>query len=140
MRQHKRGKILLERAFKIVVEDPKTLFYLGLCLEFCNDEARAYEVYRNYSKISRRSPFRRLMEARHVCLTQRVMRQQARALLMQERQLETGVLDPKTIAVCPFHYQGQNKVSARRLDYWNSKPHTQSSILGYGKCPSCSST
>ena len=105
---YQRGKILLERALRLNPKDPETIFYYGLSLEFCNEEKRAFNVYRNYDKVSRQSRYRRMMQARYAFLTRKVMRQEARALLEQEGQLATRALSPKSIAVFPFSYQGSD--------------------------------
>ena len=105
---YKRGKILLERALRLNPKDPQTIFYYGFSLEFCNEEKRAFNVYRNYDKVPRLSRYRRMMQARYDFLTRKVMRQEAKALLSQEGQLGTKALSPKSIAVFPFSYQGSD--------------------------------
>ncbi|MFH1942506.1 MAG: CsgG/HfaB family protein [bacterium] len=105
---YERGKILLERSLRVNPRDPKTVFYYGLCHEFCNDDRRAFNVYRNYSKFSSASQYRRMMRARYDFLTRKLMREEAKALLGQEGQLATKTILPNAIAVFPFMYQGSD--------------------------------
>ena len=109
IQRYERGRILLERAYKLNPEDPKTLFYYGLSLEFCKNEQKAFDIYRNYEYVAYRSPYRRLMKERYNILSRRVMRQYAIDLLRQENLLKTQRLSPKAIIVFPFSYQGQNE-------------------------------
>ena len=107
-RRYERGKILLERSLKVNSRDPKTVFYYGLCHEFSNDDRRAFNVYRNYTKFSSASQYKRLMQARYDFLTRKLMREEARALLGQEGQLATKAVLPNAIAVFPFKYHGND--------------------------------
>ena len=106
--RYNRGRKILARTHKLNPKDPKTSFYYGLSLEFCNREKQAFDVYRNYVNFSLGSSYRRLMKARYNYLSNKVMRQEAKALLVQEERLQTQPLAPKTIAVLPFQYQGMN--------------------------------
>ena len=108
LRDYKRGRILLERTLRLNPQDPQTVFYYGLSLEFCNEEKRAFNVYRNYSKFPRLSRYRRMSQARYDFLNRKMMRQEAKALLRQEGQLGTKAFSPKSIAVFPFSYQGSD--------------------------------
>ena len=107
-RYYKRGKILLERALRQNPKDIQTIFYYGLSLEFCNEEKRAFTVYRNYDKFPRLSRYRRMMQARYDFLARKMMRQEARTLLSQEGKLGTKALSLNSIAVFPFSYQGND--------------------------------
>jgi tetratricopeptide (TPR) repeat protein len=107
-RDYKRGRILLERTLRINPQDPQTVFYYGLSLEFCNEEKRAFKVYRNYDKLPRLSRYRRMAQARYDFLNRKMMRQEAKALIRQEGQLGTKAFSPKSIAVFPFSYQGSD--------------------------------
>jgi len=72
----------LERALRLNPQDPQTIFYYGLSLEFCNEEKRAFNVYRNYDKFPRLSRYRRMEQARYDFLNRKMMRQEPSAVVL----------------------------------------------------------
>jgi len=109
VQRYDRGKILLERAYKLNDEDPEILYYYGLSLELCENEPNAFDIYRNYENVSYQSPFRRLMKDRYNHLSRQILKQYAQNLLLQEDQLNLPALSPQAIAVFPLSYQGKNE-------------------------------
>ena len=108
-RRYDRGRILLERAYKMKTDDPKTLFYYALSLEFCGKEQEAFSIYRRYEETAYQSHYRLLMKNRYNSLNRKRMKDYARQLLAQERLLDTQQLSPKSVVVFPFVYHGDNE-------------------------------
>ncbi|OPX34349.1 hypothetical protein B1H10_03865 [candidate division KSB1 bacterium 4484_188] len=108
-RQYAKAKDYLNRAYKASPKDAKTLLYLGLCLEFENNNEAALKFYEKYSEIPRYSPWREKLEGRYRWLTRQQIRQEMRKLLEQEAQLAAKRLSPKRIAVFPFTFSDGNK-------------------------------
>lgn len=97
---------LLIQAFRINPQNPQTLFYLGMNLEFANQEDNALKVYQKYADVSGLSPYRRLMEGRYHWLTREKIRHELQALAQEEERLSSEALSPNTLAIFPFIYQG----------------------------------
>lgn len=104
-----KAKEYLQKAFAENPQDPKTIFYYGMALEFRNEIKLAIKLHESYSKVSRLSPYRKLMQGRYIRLTREIMRIEMRALLKQEQQLSDENLSPNTVAVFPFSYEGNDK-------------------------------
>ncbi|MFQ5865025.1 MAG: CsgG/HfaB family protein [bacterium] len=107
--QYPLAKDYLQKAYVQNPEDPKTMFYLGMTLEFRNENQEALKIHERYIEVSRLSPYRRLMEGRYRRLSRDFIRQEIRTLLQQEQQLSEDRMAPKTIAVFPLTYQGKAK-------------------------------
>lgn len=107
------AKSFLQRAYAQSLKEARTAFYFGLTLEFLGESDWALSVQSTYRGYSALSPYRRLMEGRYRILLRSKIREQTRALLTQEQQLEQREVTPNTIAVFPLHYQGQDKKYAR---------------------------
>ena len=108
-RQYAKAKDYLTKAYKVNPQDAKTLFYLGLSLEFENKNQSALKIYGKYGEISRLSPWRKKMEGRYKWLTRQMIKQEMKALLRQEAQLGTERITPRTVAVFPLAYVGKEK-------------------------------
>ena len=108
-RQYANAKDYFAKAYEVNPQDAKTLFYLGLSLEFDNKNAEALKVYGRYTEIAKFSPWRRKMEGRYRWLTRQMIMQEMRALLQKEAQLGTERISSRAVAVFPFSYTGKNK-------------------------------
>lgn len=104
--QYPQAREYLQRASEAEKKDAKTLFYLGMTLEFQNDREGALSKYINYSDFSALSPYRKLMEGRYRALTLEIIRDQFQDLVAREDQLGDQPLSPATVAVFPLAYQG----------------------------------
>jgi tetratricopeptide (TPR) repeat protein len=115
-RQYPRARDYLQRASQTEKEDAKTLFYLGMTLEFQGDREEALSKYIRYSDFSVLSPYRKLMEGRYRGLTLQIIREQFQELVVREDQIGDQPLSPTTVAVFPLTYQsGDAKFSSLGL-------------------------
>ncbi|MFQ5823097.1 MAG: tetratricopeptide repeat protein [bacterium] len=99
----------LQKAYEYNPNDPKTMFYLGMTLEFQNKNQEALKIHEKFIEVSRLSPYRRLMEGRYRRLNREIIRQEIRTLLQQEQQLSEDRMTSKTIAIFPLIYQGKDE-------------------------------
>lgn len=106
VRKYELSQKLLIEAFRVNPQNPQTLFYLGMNLEFANQEENALKVYQKYVDVPRLSPYRRLMEGRYYWLTRENIRHELHALVKEEKTLSAEAPSPKTLAIFPFTYQG----------------------------------
>jgi tetratricopeptide (TPR) repeat protein len=106
--KYDKARLFLKRAGSLDPHDPRAQFYLGLTLEFNDQEKEAMDVYRNYPGIPLLSPYKRLMEARHYWLMQKSAREEIKALLQQEENLGLDSLSLDALAVFPLQYHGNN--------------------------------
>ena len=98
----------LKLAFEIDQEDPKTIFYNGLSLEFDRKDDQALRFYEKYPEVSRLSPYRNLLASRYVFLSRQMLREEMRKLVEQESEQTDIPLNENALAVFPFIYSGQN--------------------------------
>jgi tetratricopeptide (TPR) repeat protein len=98
----------LKSAYEIDQNDPKTIFYNGLSLEFDRRDDQALRLYEKYPEVSRLSPYRNLLESRYVFLSRQMLREEMRKLVQQEAEQTDIPLNENTLAVFPFIYSGQN--------------------------------
>jgi tetratricopeptide (TPR) repeat protein len=108
-RNNAQAEAYLRKAFVQNAQDPKTIFYLGMALEFQNKIDEALSYHQRYREVSRLSPYRRLMEGRYRRLGRDIARRELRALLQQERQLPESRMSARAIAVFPLRYLGKDK-------------------------------
>jgi len=111
-RQFQTARRALLQAFKRDTRDAKTLFYLGLVLEFEKRTNVAMAVYQTYRSAPRFSSYRKLMRARYYHLSRQSLQADMRALLQQEREFSAGSVAANAIAVFPLRYQGQDEEMA----------------------------
>lgn len=100
------AKLHLFRSYMRADDDPKTIFYYGLTLEYMGDVQGALAIYIHYSDVSSFSPYRKLIEGRYRALTREMIKQQFQSLLVNEQQLGAERMSPKAVAVFPLSYQG----------------------------------
>jgi len=106
-RQYAKAETYLQRANTLNPKDSKTNFYLGMTQEFLNKIPAALSYHEKYREAPRLSPYRRLMEGRYRRLTRRIVRDEMRALLLQEQQLSDSRMAPQGTAVFPLRYLGK---------------------------------
>jgi len=111
-RQFQTARRALMQAFKRDTRDAKTLFYLGLVLEFEQRTNLAMAVYQTYRSASRFSSYRKLMRARYYHLSRQSLQADMRALLQQEREFSADSISANAVAVFPLLYQGKNEEMA----------------------------
>ena len=99
----------LGKAYELDASDARTLFYLGMTLEFLNELPEALAIQRKYTQVSRLSPYRRLMAGRYHRIRRLLIRQELRNLLAREAQLSEKRMSTQTLAVFPLNYQGKDK-------------------------------
>lgn len=107
-KQYALAKERLARSYAQVADDPRTMFYYGMTLEYLNDTTGALAVYINYTELSPLSQFKKLIEARFRTLTQAVVKSQVRAALAAEATLGFDSLARTAVAVFPLKYQGSD--------------------------------
>ena len=105
-KQYPLAKGHLARAYEQIADDPRTVFYYGMTLEYLADIESALGVYIKYTDLSPSSQFRRLIEARFRTLTRQLVQQEVRAILAAEQRLNADSLSPTAVAVFSLKYQG----------------------------------
>lgn len=98
----------LERAFAQDPADPVTRFYYGLALETTGDAQGALRAYEGYVGVSRLSPYRRLLAGRYQWLIRKVVRAELQERLAADPAGTEANVEPGTVAVIPFTYQGED--------------------------------
>ncbi len=111
-RQYQTARRTLLQAFKRDTRDAKTLFYLGLVLEFEQRTNLAMAVYQTYRSAPRFSSYRKLMRARYALLSRQMLQAEMRALLQQEREFSAETISANAVAVFPLRYLGQDEEMA----------------------------
>ncbi len=107
--QHAKAEEVLRRAIQLSPGNGKSLFYLGLALEYQGRNTEALEVYGKYSAVDAMKEFAPLMEGRFYSLTREVTRAELRTRLANEQNLTTKEAAPNTVAVFPFQYRGTDE-------------------------------
>lgn len=110
--QYQVARRALLQAFKRDTRDAKTLFYLGLVLEFEKRTNLAMSVYQTHRSTPRFSSYRKLMRARYYQLSRQVLQNNTRALLAQEAETSTDSIVANAVAVFPLLYQGKDEEMA----------------------------
>ena len=111
-RQSQTARRALLQAFKRDTRDAKTLFYLGLVLEFEKRTNLARSIYQTHRTVPRFSSYRKLMRARYYQLTRQALQNDTRALLAQESEVSADSIVANAVAVFPLLYQGKNEEMA----------------------------
>lgn len=111
-RQYQTARRALLQAFKRDTRDAKTLFYLGLVLEFEKRTNLARSIYQTHRTVPRFSSYRKLMRARYYQLTRQALQNDTRALLAQESEVSADSIVANAVAVFPLLYQGKNEEMA----------------------------
>ena len=104
-----RAESYLQQAYSLNPNDPKTMFYHGISLEFLKRILEAQKIYQRFDEVSRLSSYRRLMQGRYHQLTREIVGREIRALIQQEERLGADRLQPNTIAIFPLGYEGKDK-------------------------------
>jgi TolB-like protein len=107
-RQYELARLNLYRSFMQVEDDPRTIFYYGMTLEYLGDVDGALRVYINYSDVAASSQYQKLIEGRYRTLTREAVQKQFQKLLADEQKLGTEKISPKAVAVFPLAYQGSD--------------------------------
>lgn len=111
-RQYQTARRALLQAFKRDTRDAKTLFYLGLVLEFEKRTTLARSIYQTHRTMPRFSSYRKLMRARYYQLTRQALQNDTRALLARESEVSADSIIANAVAVFPLLYQGKNEEMA----------------------------
>ena len=111
-RQYQTARRALLQVFKRDTRDAKTLFYLGLVLEFEKRTNLARSIYQTHRTVPRFSSYRKLMRARYYQLTRQALQNDTRALLAQESEVSADSIVANAVAVFPLLYQGKNEEMA----------------------------
>ena len=98
----------LEQAAKLDPRDGTTALYLGLTAEKQNDVPGAKAAYQSYVRYGRTSKIRTQLEARLAALTRQELTLLAKSAVAREQQVITQAGSPKTVAVMPLHFVGQD--------------------------------
>lgn len=105
-KNYKLARDYLQQALAKNPDDPRTLFFVGLSLEFERQEPLALKIYERYPEISRFSPYRKLMEGRYNFLNRQLLREEMRGLLKEEKEISTANISDTSVAIFPFIYRG----------------------------------
>jgi len=96
----------LRQAYVEDTADPKTLYYLGLVSEAEGDPEEALQFYGRFSTVSVRSPYRSLLQGRYEHVIRERLRAEVEQIAAREDSLTVGEASPRTVAVFPFTYLG----------------------------------
>jgi TolB-like protein/cytochrome c-type biogenesis protein CcmH/NrfG len=102
------ARATLEQAAKANPADGTTALYLGLTAEKQNDLPAAKAAYQSYVRYGRTSKVRRQLEDRLAALTRQELTLLAKSSVAREQQLATQTGSPKTVAVMPLRFIGQD--------------------------------
>ena len=108
LKNYSMAKKLLTKAYKFNKKNGKTLYYLGQLFEKQDKKKTALKIYKQYNLVSRISPFRSQMSIRFETLNREIIRSEMQQLLAQEQSLNISNIHPKSVAVFPFTYQGDD--------------------------------
>jgi len=110
-RQYEDARIYLQKAAKQDLNDPKTLFYLGLSMEFDGKDDTALKFYRNYEKTPRTSPWRKLMQGRYHWIKKEMAAAEAKRIVKASLLDSTsiGTIESDALAVFPMLYRGSEE-------------------------------
>ena len=106
------AKKLLSKAYRLDRKNGKTLYFLGQLFEKQSNNTAALKIYKLYNDVSLLSPYRKQMSLRYETLNRELIRSEMQQLLAQEKNLNVADISPKSVAVFPFTYQGENKTFA----------------------------
>jgi len=106
------AKKLIARAYQLDQTNPKMLFYLGQIFEKLNQKKNAVKFYKQYRQVPLTSPYRRQMSMRYEVLNREIIQSELQQMLAQEANLNIADIPPKSVAVFPFSYQGQDQTYA----------------------------
>jgi tetratricopeptide (TPR) repeat protein len=99
---------LLERAVARRPNEPGALFMLGLTYEDIGRRADAAAVYDRAARVSRSPRIRAQARGRARVVQREEWIQQARDAVAQEAGIADTPPQPRTVAVLPFHFEGQD--------------------------------
>jgi tetratricopeptide (TPR) repeat protein len=102
------GYRYLEKALSREPNDPKTLFYMGVASERLGRTQEAQQLYRRFPKVPKGSRFRSLMKGRYQWLLRQEVKERMAKMVQREDTLADDV-SPRTVAVFPLSYQGDNE-------------------------------
>ena len=109
LKNYTAAKKLLTKAYQLDKKNGKTLFFLGQLLEKQNRKKTSLRIYKQYHLVSRLSPFRKQMSLRFEILNREIIHSEMKQLMAQEQNLNIADISPKSVAVFPFTYQGNDK-------------------------------
>lgn len=112
LKKYPTAKKLLSKAYRLDRKNGKTLFFLGQLFERQNKNETALKIYKQYHLVSRLSPFRKQLSIRYETLNREMIRREMQQLLAQEKNLNVADISPKSVAIFPFTFQGENKTFA----------------------------
>src|SRR5437773_5525349 len=102
------ARATLEQAAKLNPSDGTTALYLGLTAEKQNDLPAAKAAYQSYVRYGHTSKVRRQLEDRLAALMRQELTLVAKSAVAREQQLATQTGSPKTVAVMPLRFVGQD--------------------------------
>lgn len=102
------ARVYLRESTRLDPRDGTAALYLGLASERLNDLAGAKAAYQTYQQYGRTSRVRRQLEARLAALTRLELQLAARTAVAQEQRLATQAGSPRTVAVMPLRFVGQD--------------------------------
>lgn len=103
--QPNRAAETLQRSFEHDPSDPETVYHLALVNEVLGKPDTALRLYERYPEAPTASPYRERMRGRYQWLLRDQVRQELRAAMAQERDLD-GVAARDAIGVLPFNFRG----------------------------------
>ena len=99
----------LQKAYQAGLDDPKTLFYLGVAREKTGRTDAALRLYQQYTDVPEDSPYRSLLQGRYESLQRTRARRVIAQKLDREDDLADAEISPSTVAVLPLAYRGDNE-------------------------------
>lgn len=103
------AQAVLERAAALAPADPAAVYYLGLTYEELTQPARARELYTTYQQVGRQPQLQQQLRQRIPLLARQELTLAVREAVAREAELAATPPQPRTVAVFPFLYRGQDE-------------------------------
>jgi TolB-like protein len=102
------ARTTLERALAVDADDPAAVFFLGLTYEDLRRPADARTLYTRYIDVGTDRDLKRLLSGKLAVLERQELVVAAQTAAANEAQLANTPPQPRTIAIFPFLYSGQD--------------------------------
>ncbi len=102
------ARAVLARVVAAHPRDAAGVLYLGITSEELGDYARADSLYRSYLTLGRSATLKREVQSRLALLQRKQLAAAIQRALASERELSAAAPEPRTVAVFPFAYRGQD--------------------------------
>ncbi|MBI4539230.1 MAG: tetratricopeptide repeat protein [Gemmatimonadetes bacterium] len=107
--RHAAARTTLGRAVEEGASSGAAYLFLGLANEALEDWAGAREAYSRYLEVGRFDPLKDELRGRLALIVRNELRQQAQMAIQQEGEISTQPPTPRSVAVLPLRFVGENE-------------------------------